>query len=179
MISGAFAEKKERSGGWGGGGARERRKRLSFFPSPYFPFFTHAPTFSVNDLCGKACFAGLSGLFLDTHFLSGGGGVLQISCNRDDWRMCLGLKFSILGFFWVFKTIWRLVTIPRYPGCVVLRIYFYGLEIWHGIFLGKISVQGFFGVLFDALGIFFIRSSPSLEILSTSPWASCHHGKFC
>ena len=31
------------------------------------------------------------------------GGVLWISSNKDDRRIFLGLKFSILGFFWVEK----------------------------------------------------------------------------
>ena len=33
----------------------------------------------------------------------GGGGVLLISSDRDDRRILLGLKFSILGIFWVGK----------------------------------------------------------------------------
>ena len=33
----------------------------------------------------------------------GGGGVLGISCDGDDQRIFLGLKFSIPGFFWVQK----------------------------------------------------------------------------
>ena len=33
----------------------------------------------------------------------GGGGVLGISSDGDDQRIFLGLKFSILGFFWVRK----------------------------------------------------------------------------
>ena len=32
-----------------------------------------------------------------------GGGVLGISCDGDDRRILLGLKFLILGFFWVGK----------------------------------------------------------------------------
>ena len=31
----------------------------------------------------------------------GGGGLLQISSGGDDRRIFLGLKFLILGFFWV------------------------------------------------------------------------------
>ena len=31
----------------------------------------------------------------------GGGGVLQISSGGDERRIFLGLKFLILGFFWV------------------------------------------------------------------------------
>ena len=69
-------------------------------------------------------------------------GVLQISNDRDDWRNFgvwnfwfrdfLGWKilasiflgsFIIIyfkyGFFGVLKTIWRLVLVPTYPGCVV------------------------------------------------------------
>ena len=30
-------------------------------------------------------------------------GVLQISSDRDDQRIFIGLKFSISGFFWVTK----------------------------------------------------------------------------
>ena len=30
-----------------------------------------------------------------------GGDVFRISSNRDDHRIVLGLKFSILGFFWI------------------------------------------------------------------------------
>ena len=68
------------------------------------------------------------------------GGVLQISTDGDDRRIFLGLKLSILGFFWVgkfgnfflgwldlsrdffglFKTIGRFVVVPTYPGCVVI-----------------------------------------------------------
>ena len=33
----------------------------------------------------------------------GEGGVLGISSDGDDQRMFLGLKFFILGFFWVRK----------------------------------------------------------------------------
>ena len=32
-----------------------------------------------------------------------GGGVLGISCDGDERRILLGLKFLILGFFWVEK----------------------------------------------------------------------------
>ena len=31
---------------------------------------------------------------------NGSGGVIQISSDRDDRRIFLGLKFLILGFFW-------------------------------------------------------------------------------
>ena len=31
------------------------------------------------------------------------GGGLWISSDRDDWRIFGGLKFSIVGFFWVAK----------------------------------------------------------------------------
>ena len=31
----------------------------------------------------------------------GGGGVLRISSDRDNQRIFQGLKFLILGFFWV------------------------------------------------------------------------------
>ena len=51
--------------------------------------------------------------------------------------------------------------VPAYPGHEVLCINFYGLEIWHGIFLGSILVQGFFWILFEAQGIF--RGGRGLE----------------
>ena len=47
-------------------------------------------------------------------------GVLGISSDRDDWRIFLCLKFSILGFFWVQK----------------FGKYFLGSLIWVGIFGG-------------------------------------------
>ena len=50
----------------------------------------------------------------------GGGGVLGISCDRDDGRIFLGLKFSIPGFFWVRK----------------FGKYFFGILIGVGIFWG-------------------------------------------
>ena len=65
----------------------------------------------------------------------GGGGLLQISSGGDDRRIFLGLKFLILGFFWVglevffwvdwlyqgffwvlIQTIWIFVVVPMYPG---------------------------------------------------------------
>ena len=39
----------------------------------------------------------------DEDWVPGGGGVLRISSDGDDWRIFLGLKFSILEFFWVGK----------------------------------------------------------------------------
>ena len=39
----------------------------------------------------------------NTVVCAGGGGVLQISNDRDDPRILLGFKFSIPGFFWVGK----------------------------------------------------------------------------
>ena len=81
-----------------------------------------------------------------------------------------------VGIFWVFKTIWRFVVVPMYPGWVVLWIEYnqikYNItslilylmeisEIRHGIgWVYKFSVQGFFWVFLFAP----IRSSPSLEI---------------
>ena len=70
--------------------------------------------------------------------------MLRISSDGDDRRIFLGLKFSIPGFFWVgkfskffgsaawfnygfflvFKSIWRFVVVPAYPGRAgwILRI---------------------------------------------------------
>ena len=59
------------------------------------------------------------------------GGVLGISSDGDDRRIFLGLKFSILGFFWEGKfgkyffgwldLSWDFLGITD-PGCVALRI---------------------------------------------------------
>ena len=89
-----------------------------------------------------------------------------------------GVKFSILGFcrvgkldfLGVFKTFWRSVIIPSYPGCIVLQIKFYGSEIQHGVFWGLnfgpgIFLGGYFWVLIFAPS----RSSLPLEVLTTQP----------
>ena len=41
---------------------------------------------------------------LDVHYVVPQGGALRISSDGDDQRIFLGLKFSILGFFWVGKS---------------------------------------------------------------------------
>ena len=90
-----------------------------------------------------------------------------------------------VGIFWVFKTIWRFVVVPMYPGWVVLWIEYnqikYNIiinfifnalylmeisEIRHGIvWVYKFLVLGFFWVFLFAP----IRSSPSLEIPRPPP----------
>ena len=53
--------------------------------------------------------------------------------------------------------------VPAYPGRVVPPEILYGSEIRHGIFGGYIVVQGFFWVLFEALGIFTPTPPPLLD----------------
>ena len=72
--------------------------------------------------------------------VGGPGEVLQISSDGDNQRILLGLKFSILGFFWVGKfgkyllvwldlveSFWGIqnnlnMVVSAYPGCIVLQI---------------------------------------------------------
>ena len=110
----------------------------------------------------------------------GGGGIFQISSDRDDERIFLGLKFSIPGFFWVVKFgkyfFWwpdlsrdflsiQNMIVSGYPSHVILRSKYnqFCFPFWRCLRLRN-SVWDFFvvnfwcrifwGVLLEALGIF-------------------------
>ena len=90
-----------------------------------------------------------------------------IFCSGKFWQVFFWVDWFTQRFFWVFKTIWRFVIVPSYPGCLVpLEIFmawkfgvrFLGVKFWSRDF-GWLCFKQYAR----------IRSSLLFEIRSTPP----------